>query len=73
MLADISKHLTQYKGFISSFDELVNSNNINVITDSYNNMSLDVPKNMSSDTVEHLTKKVNILDGLNKTRQEYLT
>ena len=73
LIADIASHLTQYKSFIQNFNETVNANHINVITDTYDNMSLEVPNDMTNKVSEQLTKKVHILDGLIKSRQSSLT
>ena len=73
IINDITTQLDQYKSFIQNFNETVNANHINVITDANDNMSLDVPNDISSEASKYITKKVQIIDSLIKSHQTSLT
>lgn len=60
----ISELLPQLSDFIGQFNHVVNTTNINVITDSAGNMSLDVPGTMSDLEAEKLSKRISIIDRL---------
>jgi hypothetical protein len=56
--------LPQLTDFIQQFNSVVQEYNINVISDSAGNMSIDVPSNMSDDLANHVSKKLGIIDKL---------
>lgn len=64
----IDKLLPQLSDFIDQFNNLVLTTNINVITDSSGNMSIDVPANMSDSEGDKISKRINIIDRLITTR-----
>ena len=64
----IDKLLPQLSNFIDQFNNLVLTTNINVITDFSGNMSIDVPVSMSDSEAENISKRINIIDRLIKTR-----
>lgn len=64
----IDKLLPQLSDFIDQFNNLVLTTNINVITDTSGNMSIDVPGNMLDSEAEKISKRINILDRLITTR-----
>ena len=53
----INELLPQFSDFISQFNNMVLTNNINVITDASGNMSLDVPGTMSDTDAETIGNK----------------
>ena len=54
----------QLSSFINQFNNIVNTQNVNVITDASGNMSRYVPKNMPNDMADKLGNKVGIIDRL---------
>jgi hypothetical protein len=56
--------LPQLTDFIAQFNNVVQQFNVNVISDSAGNMSIDVPADMSDELVNHVTKKLGIIDKL---------
>jgi hypothetical protein len=64
----IDKLLPQLSDFIGQFNNLVLTTNINVITDSSGNMSIDVPTYIGDSEADQISKRVNIIDRIIKTR-----
>ncbi len=64
VMLKINELLPQFSDFISQFNNMVLTNNINVITDASGNMSLDVPGTMSDTDAETIGKRINIIDRL---------
>lgn len=60
----INELLPQLSDFIGQFNNVVSTTNINVITDSSGNMSIDVPVTMPDIEAEKLSKRINIIDRL---------
>jgi predicted component of type VI protein secretion system len=60
----INEMLPQLSDFIGQFNNVVSTTNINVITDSSGNMSIDVPVTMSDIEAEKISKRINIIDRL---------
>jgi predicted component of type VI protein secretion system len=56
--------LPQLSDFIGQFNNVVSTTNINVITDSSGNMSIDVPVTMPDIEAEKISKRINIIDRL---------
>jgi hypothetical protein len=56
--------IPQFAGFIDQFNTLVIQKNINVISDSCGNMSIDVPHNMPSKESDNVSKRITIIDSL---------
>ena len=68
IVSDISSLLPQLSNFINQFDNLVNESGINVITDSFGNMTLDVPHNMPDSVANNLSNRIGVIDRLITTR-----
>ena len=66
--SQISQIMPQFSDFIDQFHQIVLSKNINVISDPFGNMSLDVPGDMPDAEGEKLGKKISVIDRLIKTR-----
>jgi hypothetical protein len=64
ILSNIGYILPQISGFIDHFNNVVVQNNINVITDSVGNMSIDVPSNMSDSQADKISTRLSIIDKL---------
>jgi predicted component of type VI protein secretion system len=60
----INELLPQLSDFIGQFNNVVSTTNINVITDTSGNMSIDVPVTMSDIEAEKISKRINIIDRL---------
>jgi hypothetical protein len=60
----INEMLPQLSDFIGQFNNVVSTTNINVITDSSGNMSIDVPVTMPDIEAEKISKRINIIDRL---------
>ena len=64
----INELLPQLSDFINQFNNIILTNNINVITDVSGTMSLDVPGTMSDADAEKISKRISIIDRLITTR-----
>jgi hypothetical protein len=64
IIAEINTILPQFSGFIDQFNSLVTKSNINVITDSSGDMSIDVPSGMSDKEAQNISKRIGIIDRL---------
>ena len=64
IVVNINHMLPQLSMFIDQFTNLVNESNVNVITDSYGNMSVDVPADMSEAKAENISKRLGVIDRL---------
>jgi hypothetical protein len=56
--------LTQLSNFIDQFRVLIVETDINVISDSVGNLSIDVPTDMSKADSTHVVKKLGVIDRL---------
>lgn len=72
LIPDIDTCMSQLSLFIGQFNEIVNTNNINVITDGTGNISIDVPSSMPVDIQDKLATKVGIVDRLISDRSSNL-
>lgn len=72
ILAQVNTILPQLDDFITQFYSLISDNNINVITDSFGNMSIEVPQDIGNEDAEKFSKKVGILDRLITTQNKNL-
>lgn len=70
IVSDINEMLPQLANFIGQFDTLVAQSNINVITDSAGNMSIDVPTDMPDPEAHNIQKKIGIIDRLINTHTQ---
>lgn len=68
IVTEINALLPQLSDFINQFNNLVTQSNINVITDSTGNMSIDVPNSISDSEATNLSTRVGIIDRLINTR-----
>jgi hypothetical protein len=59
--------LPQLADFIAQFNNVLQQFNVNVVSDSVGNMSVDVPADMSDDLSDHVSKKLGIIDKLINT------
>ena len=73
IVIELTNLIPQLSIFIDQFNGVVSANDVAVITDSTGNMSLDVPKNMSEDTANALTKRIGIVDRLINDRRATIT
>ena len=64
IITELNTLLPQLTSFINQFNTTVSQSGINVITDSFGNMSIDVPQNMNSDTANQLSTRIGIIDRL---------
>jgi hypothetical protein len=70
ILLDISNILPQYSHFIELFKSTIIETDANVIIDGGGNMSIDVSSNMSDNEATQLSKKLNIIDSLIRSRSD---
>jgi hypothetical protein len=56
--------IPQLENFIEQFNNVVKTFDVNVVTDTFGNMSVDVPTNMSDDQAYHVSKKLGVIDKL---------
>ncbi|KAF2135779.1 uncharacterized protein K452DRAFT_238716 [Aplosporella prunicola CBS 121167] len=68
ILSSLDYMLPKLSQFIDQFHVVVQTHEINVITDSAGNMSIDVPGNMPSVVEKEITKKIQIMDKLIKSQ-----
>jgi hypothetical protein len=72
IVSNIDTCISQLSLFISQFNDLIIQNNINVVSDTTGNISIDVPSTMSEDLQSKLAKKVGIIDRLISDRSNTL-
>lgn len=72
LISDIDTSMSQLSLFISQFNDIVIANNINVVSDSAGNISIDVPNNMLVETQNNLATRVSIIDRLITDRSSNL-
>jgi hypothetical protein len=68
IVSEIEKLLPQFADFINQFNNTVIQSDVNVVTDSEGNMSIDVPKNMSDADAKIISNRIGIIDRLIATR-----
>jgi hypothetical protein len=56
--------MPQLANFIEQFNNVVKEFNVNVITDTYGNMSVDVPAEMSDSQASFVSRKLGVIDKL---------
>lgn len=64
ILDESNRLLSQLDNFINRFNTFIVDNNINIITDSQGNMSMDIPSNLDDSTAFSYTNRVHTLDNL---------
>lgn len=69
IILELTNLIPQFSSFIDQFNVIINANDVAVITDSTGNMSIDVPKHMSDDSANALTKRIGIVDRLINDRR----
>jgi ABC-type transporter Mla subunit MlaD len=72
ILSQINILLPQLSEFLNQFNNIIAENNINVVTDSVGNMSIDAPNSMSDEQTQFVSKKVGVVDRLINTRGEQI-
>jgi hypothetical protein len=70
VIGSINQLMPQLSAFISQFHTIVLENGINVITDSFGNMALDVPSSMPDAEAQNLSQRVSILDRIVTARAQ---
>lgn len=73
IISQIEIILPQFSEFINQFNNLVQSTNINVITEVDGTLSIDVPASMPDNEIENISKRINIIDRLISTKDKELT
>ena len=64
IVSSLNQMLPQLTGFIEQFHNVVKEFDVNVITDSFGNMSVDVPADMSDIQAKNVSKRLGIIDKL---------
>lgn len=64
VLDESNRLLSQLDNFINRFNSFIVDNNINIITDSQGNMSMDISSNLDNSTAVSYTNRVHTLDNL---------
>lgn len=64
LISEVDKLLPQLTDFIGQFNDLVNKNNINVITDTNHNMSIDISNDINDENANKVARRVGIIDRL---------
>jgi hypothetical protein len=70
VIVDITSMLPQLDNFITQFNTVITNNNINVITDSFGNMDIEVPTTISEQDGQNIAKRVSVLDRLIHTHDK---
>jgi len=73
ILTELNSLLPQLVGFIHNFNTTVSQANINVVTDTVGNMSIEVPENMSNDVANQLRNRIGIIDRLITTQGQQIS
>ena len=68
IVSSLSSLIPQLTNFIEQFNNVVIESNVNVLTDSFGNMSVDVPSDMSDAKANLISKKLGIIDKLINTQ-----
>ena len=64
--------MPQFTHFLNLFISTFIENNTNVVIDASGSMSIDIPANMSDDQKRELSKNLNVLDSLIRSRSDEL-
>ena len=64
IIEESNRLLSQLDNFINRFNSFILDSNINIITDTSGNMSMDIPNNLDDSTVAAHTNRVHTLDNL---------
>ena len=70
VIGSINQLMPQLSAFITQFHTIVLENGINVITDNYGNMSLDVPASMPDAEAQNLSQRVSVIDRVITARSQ---
>lgn len=62
--------LPQLSNFIAQFNTTVSQSNVNIVTDSFGNMALDLPKNISDEEAVKISNRIGVIDRLISTRSQ---
>jgi len=68
IIASVDSLLPVLQSFLEKFSNVVVENNINVITDSMGNMSIDVPSSMSEAKYTEVSQRIGIIDRIITTK-----
>jgi hypothetical protein len=68
IITELNKVLPQVAEFITRFTSEITTLNINVITDGYGNLNIDVPDSISKPQGKLISARINILDRLIHTQ-----
>ena len=68
ILSEIDGFLSQIRGFIDRFNNLIITNNINVIQDVNGDLSFDVPAEMNAELAQQLINRIDIINSVIHTR-----
>ena len=64
IVTEVDRLIPQLTDFISQFKTVVLDTGITVVSDTYGNMSIDVPMSMSEKNAETISTRINVLDRL---------
>ena len=64
----ITTMVSQIGNFITQFNTTVSQSNVNIVTDTYGNMALDLPKNISDEQAVKISNRIGVIDRLISTR-----
>lgn len=64
LFRDIDRFLSQIRGFIDRFNNLIITNNINVIQDVNGDLSFDVPADMDDELAQRLSNTMDLINSL---------
>ena len=70
ILLEINNIIPQYTHFIELFKSTIVQTDANVIIDTGGSMSIDVPASMSDDKAVELSKRLNVIDSLIRSRSD---
>ena len=63
-ISEIDRLISQLRGFIDQFNNLIITNNINVIQDVNGDLSFDVPGNMEDELAQRLGNRIDLINSL---------
>lgn len=72
VLSGIDNLMPQLTLFINQFNDVVTNNDINVVTDTAGNMSIDVPKDITDEAGNKLVTRIGVIDRLISERTSNL-
>lgn len=73
VMLELARLLPQLQEFVNNLNETIVSNNVNLITESTGELTMEVPSNMSDKDIDVCRRKVGIIDRLIHDRTDHIS